>query len=594
MTAKSRKKSKRAQQSSPAQGGTKTATKRTQWHGIKLASRTSAADLKLLRVLLSGKLQNSSECPLDWLLNPIFPDGQPDVIRKWQRTMVGNRKGENSKTLRRLANDVITSVQQVDVDLTQPGDALLVLGACHAIRAIAGHCEFEDWTALVEKLMQIANVAESNVPLAPAVYQWLAIEVPLTIAFQIPETEDSRRIGEQACQRLAVSIAEMLDTDGWPNSKFISEFGPLAASWVRCYTIASKIGIEAIYQAASQIEWMVRQVLRMRRPDGTLVFSDAQSLPISDAFLAALLKLTQDPNDQTLLTLFRTASTSSTKPDELPEPGNLSEWGQAAVLQSHWGRTSPKLAIDFSGQRCRIEIARRVSLIQGDAMPIVSIDGQPQSPQEGFSVACHESDDDVDYLEIQMQLTHCQLTRQILLSREEEFLLIADIIVPIASSQIQYHCDWHYASGIVGLRETETREGYLRDQKIQALILPLALPEWKAEKSPGQLEFHDQRARLLQSCHGAGLYAPLFFDLSPKRSRKKRTWRQLTVGEQRKPVPRDVACGFRVQLNKQQWFFYRTISSKGYRTFLGENFGGEFVFNRFQKKGTVTKLIEIQ
>ena len=90
------------------------------------------------------------------------------------------------------------------------------------------------------------------------------------------------------------------------------------------------------------------------------------------------------------------------------------------------------------------------------------------------------------------------------------------------------------------LQESETREVYLQTagssdqpQKIKALTLPLALPEWKAEKSSGQLVAEADALVLEQRFDGGALYAPLLFDMSPRRSLKKRTWRKLTVAQDR-------------------------------------------------------------
>ncbi len=595
MTAKTTIKNKNIPGSETVPDNSLTGKENLGWHGIKVGTRKSGYDIKLFKLLCPNPKQLPDECPLDWLLTPIGSASRLDQIRRWHRVLVRNRGSNSNKKLTRLATEIIQTVEAIELDTQDAGDALAILAACHAIRALAGNCELDDWTKLVARILQIAKVAESNVQLNPAVYQWLAIEVPLTIAFQIPEIEDYQQMGEQSCQKLALAVSEMLDTDGWPSAKYLSEFGPLAASWVRSTVIATKIGVDLMFESASQMEWMVRQVMRMVRPDGTLVFSACGSAPISDVFLDLLFQLTHDPTDKPLKRLCASGAKHQINPKRLPPPSNISEWAESAVLQSQWGRKSPRVAVDFSRQGCRAELSRSVSLLQGEAMPMVTIDGVLQSPLDCFAVVCSEQDDDIDYLELAVQLNgDATLTRQLLLSRDEEILLIADAVVPNQSSHIEYRCDWPLAAGIEGFHETETREVYLRDKKIQSLVMPLALPEWKAGRSAGRLDFDDGRMRLIQSFTGHGLYAPLFFDLNPKRSRKKRTWRQLTIGEKLQPVPSDIACAYRVQINQQQWVFYRRISRPGNRTFMGENFSGDFVFNRFESDGKVTALIEVQ
>ena len=148
------------------------------------------------------------------------------------------------------------------------------------------------------------------------------------------------------------------------------------------------------------------------------------------------------------------------------------------------------------------------------------------------------------------------------------------------------------------MKESETREVYLqtagKPQKIKALVLPLALPEWKADRSHGNLIAETDAVVLEQQVVGDALYAPLVFDLNPGRSLKKRTWRKLTVAQDRQIVADDQAMAFRFQLNKRQWFFYRALASMSNRTFLGENVTSEFVFNRLHKSGKVTSLLEVE
>ena len=121
-------------------------------------------------------------------------------------------------------------------------------------------------------------------------------------------------------------------------------------------------------------------------------------------------------------------------------------------------------------------------------------------------------------------------------------------------------------------------------------MMPLALNEWRQDRSHGEFGGSGLRQRLV----GTGLYAPLFIDLDPKRLRKPRTWRQLTVGEQLHLVRRDEAAGFRVQIGKQQWVIYRSLNGTANRTFLGQNVINEFLVARFLNDGEIETLIEIE
>jgi hypothetical protein len=49
----------------------------------------------------------------------------------------------------------------------------------------------------------------------------------------------------------------------------------------------------------------------------------------------------------------------------------------------------------------------------------------------------------------------------------------------------------------------------------------------------GALEATPEGLELRHATRGGRLFAPLFFDLAPRRFEEPRTWRQLTVGENR-------------------------------------------------------------
>jgi hypothetical protein len=144
--------------------------------------------------------------------------------------------------------------------------------------------------------------------------------------------------------------------------------------------------------------------------------------------------------------------------------------------------------------------------------------------------------------------------------------------------------------------ERETREGRLTaGGKSVATLLPLALPEWRAERCHADLSCaSDNTLVLIQTAQGHALYAPLWIDLAPARTNQPLTWRRLTVGESLKTVPRDRAVGYRVQFGRQNWLLYRTLAPRGNRTVLGQNYSSEFVCCRMLKTGKTESIIEIE
>ena len=590
MSTKSKSKKKNGKKSYVSRDSNWPADADPTWFESQIVPGKTNRGLKLLKFLGGQHNLGKSGSPLGWLLNPAVSAATQKQVETWHVSLL--KKSDRVQ----IADEIILATNRVADDPLGYDDAIIGLAVTHAVRALIGYCEYWQWQNLVARILEMSRVAESNVSLAPDIFQQLAIEVPIMLAFQVPEVEHYVGLASKNCQKMGSMISDMLDHDGWPHSRYNTCFGPLVASWVRCYAVIPKLDVEPGFEAASQLEWMVRQVLRMLRPDGTLVFSDPRSNPMSEPCLELLLRLSSDPEDEQLLKTITSKKRSSGSSKDLPAPSNLSEWSESALLQSHWGRNSPTIAVDFSQTGMLTEIFHKVGLIQGEIMPVISINGVEMTVSEPFEVACIESDDDLDYLELERDLGKgVFLTRQILLSRSEEFLLVADVIVPRSASRIDYRCGWPLAAGVEGMHESETREVYLtRDKKIHSLVLPLALPEWKTGRTDDHLVFQEGRMCLNQGIDGLGLYVPLFFDLSPQRSMKKRTWRQVTVAENMNKVARDVACAYRVQLDKQQWIFYRIVSSLGNRTFMGENVSSEFFLGRFSRNGKVKQLIEIE
>ncbi len=580
----------------------------------------SKSPTKLIRLFQGKSAQYSTrpQSPLTWFVDEASSGEAVEQIDSWHQAVLAQtdfcqhfidvRQSVEQLTASEVNGDGHQDIANGE-DAAELSKALVTIAAVHSLRAISGHGPYIEWNGLVTRLLEISTAAESNVRLAPAIYQILAIEVPLAIAFQVPEIEDHRQLAVCCCRKLELSLGDMLDHDGWPHARYLDVFGVLGASWLRCGLMLEKMKIEMQPDPSSQLQWVVRQLLRIAGPDDRLLFSTGRIRPMAEDLMRCLKRFSSDPHDKRILKSRRLdGSNETSKPEprisiskkgdskkkKLPPSSCVSEWGESGVLRSRWRSNSPIVGFDYSSSSIGLAIARSENLISGVAMPKISINSAAVVVDQDLEIVCQQSDKDVEYIELETDLgKDAVFNRQILLSREEEFLLIADVVVPGEPARIDYRCDYPLTPGIVGMRETENREVYLRTSEIQSLVLPLALPEWKVADSDDRLEFDDSNLTLVQSIDGRGLYAPLFFDLNPNRSRLKRTWRQLTVGENLESVPRDVACAYRVQLDGQQWCFYRAISEQGNRTFLGENVTCEFVFNRFRRDGKVTTLLMI-
>lgn len=434
--------------------------------------------------------------------------------------------------------------------------------------------------------------------------QMLAVELPLLLVTQFPDFVVADDIAEPAIEWMSGVIDERLDEDGWPSADVLPIFGPLVASWTRSYFMLHKLHWEFDDGVLDQLRGSVRQLLRLLRPDGRLMFTDFDSLPIEKCCRNKLLQLSNHSEDQKIVKARRKKfrGTGKAQLKRLPESGIISSVGNSALLRSAWSHNSAGIGLCFSRNNNFCEIGASTTLVFGNVFPDIQFEGEPVEACGQFEVMCEELDEDVNYVEIQMDLTKgLTLMRQWLLDREEEILFVADSITARKPGRIDYRCRWPLARGISVMPETETQELYLATKAIEALLLPLSLSEWKTgiplrDVPAGRLNFNSESnaVELTDHIKGSALYVPLVIDLNPIRSRQKRTWRQLTVAEMREPVPRSVAAAFRFQIGNEQWFIYRALASKGMRTFFGEHFSGEFVFGRFKKNGAIKELLRIE
>jgi hypothetical protein len=223
------------------------------------------------------------------------------------------------------------------------------------------------------------------------------------------------------------------------------------------------------------------------------------------------------------------------------------------------------------------------------------------------------------------------------LSRRDEFLFLADAVLGRSPAALSYCGRLPLAPLVAATAVKETRELLLGAKKPRAILLPLELPEWRADPRGGTLTAERagasavddaeqpqvatnghatngsaairvarndsvslplDRICLKQSVEGNCVFAPLWLDLSAERARQHgknpSTWRQLTVAEQRQILPRDAAVAYRVQSGKRQWVVYRSLAAPANRTFLGVNLSSEFFVGRFQSDGETESIIEIE
>jgi hypothetical protein len=125
-------------------------------------------------------------------------------------------------------------------------------------------------------------------------------------------------------------------------------------------------------------------------------------------------------------------------------------------------------------------------------------------------------------------------------------------------------------------------------QRVAFRVIPLALSSAKfLHASNGKICYGQNR----NAYNGLSMFAPVFFDFKMSRADKKAIWRELTVGENLEKVTPDKAAGYRVQIGKDQFLLYYSLTPPANRTLLGHNLIDEICYAKFDPKTGVKPLL---
>lgn len=484
--------------------------------------------------------------------------------------------------------------------------AVAALAWCHALPALASLVDPELWWAALARLIAMATEPTGlDTALPPAVWQLAAAELPLTLAYLFPEITSCRQLAVASRQALSAGMEELLDGEGLPRFQQLDSLVPLVGCWTRMRAMAGKTA-DARWprSAARQFNQLVRHAVRLSRIDGTVTFTGDRVQP---ELLRAAARLADDERTRRLVRKWAAGLGRAPGRHELalggqwskkgPKPPAHSEWSELAMLRRDFSPGSPRLAVGYSARQlvCEAAAGRHV-LFSGPCQPIVRSAGRLLEPTTDWEETCWVSDEDGDYIELEMTLAaSVRVQRQMYLARRDLFLFSADAVLASEPMPIEYQVTYPVANPLTVKSAEETQEMWLTAKKRQATVLPLALGEWKNDNRGGRLTAEGRQLTLTQSvASGRGLFAPLWFDLNRARIGLPLTWRQLTVAENRENQPADLAVGYRVQIGQQHWLVYRSLTGGANRTVLGHHLLSQFLIAQFTTDGEVLPLVEIE
>jgi len=514
-----------------------------------------------------------------------------------------------SATVRRADLRLLNELNRINESAELlPQDMATVIGVAGIVERLVRFCDSDSGTVLLQCLESIrARSCQQSGAIGI-----LGNELAMVLGCQIPELKMFSELSELAMQETGNQLDELLDTDGALLAVHCRWLPTILGSWTRILMLGNSVGVLLDEDCQTRWEWFVRYSMRMLLGDGTTMFADA-SIPFTPELYRSAVRLSEDKTDRRIAVELlggrkRTGSKKQKskskrvsggnggpkKRQALREEGTFSEWAGLGVFQSDWSGKSARVAVAVDQQDLQIQVARGRTLFRLKGLPNVSVNGKLLRAEGEWEEVGSHFDEDVDFLELEIDLQGgVRLQRQLCLIHDDQTLLIADAVYSEDSARIDYHSQLLLSSGLTAMQETENQEVYLQGKKIQNLLVPLSLPEWRSANGDNRLAVTDDGVQLNQATLGKTLYAALLVTLQPRDAVKPRTWRALTVAESMQTVTDDRARAFRAQVGKKQWVIYKSFAETGNRTFLGQNQSNDFFVGRFKKDGNVQELLSL-
>ncbi len=276
-----------------------------------------------------------------------------------------------------------------------------------------------------------------------------------------------------------------------------------------------------------------------------------------------------------------------------------SDWAAYALMRNYWSDTSNLLVVSWNGELPVVSLtAMGKLLLQGTWEFSLTVNGENLTGDGEWSCVCWNSDEDADYLELQMDLdSGFRLERQLLLPRNQHFAFLSDIVTGTEAANIEYRSILPVSPELTGSVDSETHEMMLKTKGLTARVFPIGLSQERDFFQPGSLTFNEQHQLILQQqvSEASALYVPLVIDWEPDLKRKAADWSRLTVSEAGKISPRDEASGHRLRIGTHQLLVYRSLKKADHaRAVLGHHTSYESVIGRFDTNGDLNPLLFVE
>jgi len=384
---------------------------------------------------------------------------------------------------------------------------------------------------------------------------------------------------------LAVWLTRELDHDGSPKRLATEEWGRCLDCLHRVMNARQGLPSDMLTRIGGLFEWLVHAT----RPDASIVFGLRGRDPDRIAHLREGASLSSDPALASVVERWFPAARGG-RPSLIspPLPAYSDEDRVLAILRPDWTTEGDWVAVDHRarGDASRVEIAGGgrpwlmgswTSLDRTD--PTVPGPARPTSWSTGPYA---------DALEWTYRAGPTRITRTVVLLRYRQIALLAQ---QEDGSAVSTGFRVGLAEGTTPSPLSDLRAWSLARSRSTARLIPLALPALPYLTERGSFTVEADEAVLRQTSEGRRRWLPLVVSWG----KSPIQWRVLTVTENSKICPSDIAFGARLSWGTGQdgLLIYRSLGRPALRVVLGHQTRARFLIGRFTPDGIVVPLVSL-
>jgi hypothetical protein len=439
-------------------------------------------------------------------------------------------------------------------------------------------------------------------------------EIPWLLSLIFSDVKGSHDLAKSAKATMARSLEQGTDGDGTPHPGLLARL-PFWLGSMNRILLGARLFETKLLDASqkTRLGQLLRHAISMSRSDGQIVLSQVPQTTWLSILCQTADELNWDATTPSYILLHDMArgSKSVTKGSADPKnakgkseakgalPSTQTDWGKMAHLRTAWSANADLFSISYENSVPRIEFSPRGKLaFRGGWETKLVVDGKPVALNDEWGCSCWYADEEVDYLELQMNIegsTPARINRMVFLSRDQQILIVADAVHLQNEAEVDYTSSWTSEIDFKPVTEQKTRRYSLESGNTQMHVLPMFVPLEKIEKAHGTLDYHKRTLSWSVRRRAKRMFVPILLDWNPARRGKEPEWKQLTIAEDAKPLPDHIASARLATLGKKHLIIYHSmVPGRFGRSVMGHHTHHETVIGEFQKDGTLRPLVHIE